>query len=333
MTLCLANWDADGDGELTFEEAQAVTDIGETFRGADIMYFEEFKYFTSLTSIPDNAFRNASDLQILYLPASITQISSSAFTACSTLEYLVILNDQMVLPCNFVIRPQTTYFVPGAVLAGYQADESWTDKKLTEYTGKPVVTAEATRIYGRSMGIINPKVLGAPVIGTPETTCESMAIATLPVGTYPITVMAGTITTPNVELREGVLTITPAPLTITANSYTRNVGEPNPEFELTYKSFRNKETDTVFVVRPVIECDATIDSPAGEYEIRVSGAEAQNYEITYVNGTLTVINPTGINALHASDAHQEVFDLQGRRVNSQLKKGLYIKRNKKIVVR
>ena len=334
MTLCITNWDADGDGELTFEEAQAVTDIGETFRGADIIYFEEFKYFTSLTSIPDNAFRNASDLQILYLPASITQISSSAFTACSTLEYLVILNDQMVLPCNFTIRPQTTYFVPGAVLAGYQADESWTDKKLTEYTGKPVVTAEATRIYGRSMGIINPKVLGAPVIGTPETACESMAIATLPVGTYPITVMAGTITTPNVELREGVLTITPAPLTITANSYTRNVGEPNPEFELTYKSFRNKETDTVFVVRPVIECDATIDSPAGEYEIRVSGAEAQNYEITYVNGTLTVINPTGINALHTSDAHsQEVFDLQGHRVNAQLKKGLYIKRHKKIVVR
>jgi hypothetical protein len=58
MTLCLNNWDTDGDGELTFEEAQAVTDIGETFRGADISYFEEFRYFTSLTSIPDNAFRN-----------------------------------------------------------------------------------------------------------------------------------------------------------------------------------------------------------------------------------------------------------------------------------
>ena len=336
MTLCLNNWDADGDGELTFEEAQAVTDIGETFRGADISYFEEFRYFTSLTSIPDNAFRNASDLQVLYLPASITEISSSAFTACSKLEFLVILNENEMLPCNFTLRSQTTYFVPASVLPAYQADESWSGKTLTEYTGKPVVTAEATRIYGRSIGVIYPKVLGAPVIGTPETECESMAITTLPVGNYPITVSKGTITTPNVELREGVLTITPAPLTITANSYTRHVGEPNPEFELTYKTFRNKETDTVFVVRPVIECDATIDSPAGVYEIRVFGAEAQNYEITYVNGTLTVMEPTGIKSQTSdlrSQDQEEVYDLQGRRVKTQVKKGLYIKRNKKIIVR
>jgi hypothetical protein len=336
MTLCLNNWDTDGDGELTFEEAQAVTDIGETFRGADISYFEEFRYFTSLTSIPDNAFRNASDLQVLYLPASITEISSSAFTACSKLEFLVILNENEMLPCNFTLRSQTTYFVPASVLPAYQADESWSGKTLTEYTGKPVVTAEATRIYGRSIGVIYPKVLGAPVIGTPETECESMAITTLPVGNYPITVSKGTITTPNVELREGVLTITPAPLTITANSYTRHVGEPNPEFELTYKTFRNKETDTVFVVRPVIECDATIDSPAGVYEIRVFGAEAQNYEITYVNGTLTVMEPTGIKSQTSdlrSQDQEEVYDLQGRRVKTQVKKGLYIKRNKKIIVR
>ena len=335
QTICLNNWDADGDGELTFEEAQAVTDIGEIFRGTDIAFFEEFKYFTSLTTIPDNAFRNASELQILYLPASITQVSSSAFTACSMLDFLVILNDKEMLPNNFSLRSQATFFVPATVLPAYQADETWAGKTITEYTGKPVVTAEATRIYGRTISIIYPKVLGAPVIGTPNTECESLGIPTLPVGTYPITVYRGTVTTPNVELREGVLTITPAPLTITANSYTRNVGEPNPEFELTYKTFRNKETDTVFVVRPVIECDATIDSPAGIYEIRVSGAEAQNYEITYVNGTLTVVDPTGIKSLQTSPTTlpQDVFDLQGRRVNTLKQKGLYIKRNKKIIVR
>jgi hypothetical protein len=156
------------------------------------------------------------------------------------------------------------------------------------------------------------------------------------VGNYPISVKQGTVTTPNVEFREGVFTIEPAALTITANSYTRNVGEPNPEFEVTYKSFRNKETDTVFVVRPVIECDATIDSPAGVYEIRVFGAEAQNYEITYVNGTLTVMEPTGIKSQTSdlrSQDQEEVYDLQGRRVKTQVKKGLYIKRNKKIIVR
>ena len=80
QTICLDKWDADGDGELTFEEAQAVTDIGEVFRGAaTIKSFEELKYFTQLTEIPDNAFRSASNLQTLYLPKSVKKIGSSAF--------------------------------------------------------------------------------------------------------------------------------------------------------------------------------------------------------------------------------------------------------------
>ena len=333
QTICLENWDADGDGELTFEEAQAVTDIGEVFRGKTISTFEEFKYFTSVTTIPDNAFRNASDLQILYLPSSVTTISSSAFTACSKLDFLVMLNEEVMMPCNFSLRPQATFFVKGTILPAYLADETWATKNVIEFTGKPVVTAEATRIYGRNLGTIYTKVLGAPVIGTPDTECESLAIPTLPVGDYPITVTQGSVITAGVEFREGVLTITPAPLTITAKSYTRKVGEANPEFELTYKSFRNKETDTVFVVRPVIECDATIDSPAGEYEIRVSGAEAMNYEISYVNGVLTVVDdPNGIQTLKTDEDDAPLYDMQGRRVN-KTQRGIYIKRNKKIVVR
>lgn len=333
QNICLENWDADGDGELTFEEAQAVTEIGEVFRGKEISVFEELKYFTSLTTIPDNAFRNASELQIIYLPASVSQVSTSAFTACSKLDYVVILHEGDMLACNFSLRPQATFFVPGSMLTTYLSDETWSTKKIREFTGKPVVTAEASRIYGRTLGSITTKVLGAPVIGTPVTECESLKIATLPVGTYPIKVERGTVSTPDVEFREGVLTITPSPLTITAKSYTRQVGEANPEFELTYKSFRNKETDTVFVVRPIIECDATIDSPAGEYEIRVSGAVAMNYEISYENGVLTVVDdPSGIQTAKNDDDEAPVFDMQGRRVN-KMQRGIYIKRNKKIVVK
>ena len=89
----------------------------------------------------------------------------------------------------------------------------------------------------------------------------------------------------------------------------------------------------MFVVRPVIECDATIDSPAGEYEIRVSGAVAQNYEISYVNGVLTVVDdPNGIQTLKTDEDEAPLYDMQGRRV-SKAQRGIYIKRNKKIVVR
>ena len=176
-------------------------------------------------------------------------------------------------------------------------------------------------------------MLGAPVFGTAETSCDVTNIATTPVGTYPISVLPGTITTTGVEYREGEFIITQAPLTITAKSYTRNVGEPNPEFELTYKSFRNRETDTVFTVRPVITCEATPESPAGEYEIVVSGAEAHNYAITYVNGTLTVVNPAGIKDLTTDGKDNEpVFDLQGRKV-LQPKRGVYVTNKRKVIVK
>ena len=40
--------------------------------------------------------------------------------------------------------------------------------------------------------------------------------------------------------------------------------------------------------KPVVTCEATKDSEPGTYDIIVSGAEAQNYEISYVAGKLTV---------------------------------------------
>jgi hypothetical protein len=118
------------------------------------------------------------------------------------------------------------------------------------------------------------------------------------------------------------------------------VGEENPEFALTYRSFRNRENADVFITPPVVECDATADSPAGVYEIRVYGAEAQNYDITYVNGMLTVEDPTTIHApIAADDKVQPIYDLQGRKVSDgntmqkNLPKGIYIRGGKKVIVK
>ena len=86
----------------------------------------------------------------------------------------------------------------------------------------------------------------------------------------------------------GTLTITKAPLKITAKSYTKKQGEANPEFDVTYEGFKNNETDAVLTTKPTVTCAATMDSPAGTYDITVSGAVAGNYEISYVAGTLTI---------------------------------------------
>ncbi len=337
QTLCLDAWDADGDGELSFAEAAAVTDLGEVFRAAtDVKSFAELRHFTSLTHIPDNAFRGASNLQMLYLPPSVRSIGTYAFVGCNVLRSIVLLNDGQVVDfgrCNLAV--QSTVYVPEQLIAAYQADDSWSQRTVTPYTGQPVVTATASRIYGRSVASIAVQVLGAPVTGTPVCTCDAIADVALPVGTYPITVQQGTVTTLGAQMKEGVLTIEPATLTATAKSYTRRVGEDNPTFEVTIKGFRNHETEAQLTALPTATCSATKDSPAGTYDIVVDGGEAQNYVFSYTAGTLTIVGSDGIGhaTLSAGSSHT-LHDLQGRRIKGQpARQGIYIVDGKKTSIR
>lgn len=88
-------------------------------------------------------------------------------------------------------------------------------------------------------------------------------------------------------------TIAKAPLTVkVVGEYTRKQGEENPtEFTLEYEGFINNETEEVLTKKPVVTCAATKDSEPGEYEITISGAEAPNYDISYVSGKLTIEEP------------------------------------------
>jgi hypothetical protein len=311
-----------------------VKSIGETFRGASmIKSFEELRYFTSITEIPENAFRGALTMKTIYLPAGVKAIGEYAFTNCSSLENIVILNDEDVVPMGVTgISNGTNLYVPTAIMNAYENDEAWPVRcTIKEYTGKPVVTATASRSYGRQAASIKVLVEGAPVDGEPVCTCDLIKELSVPVGTYPITVEPGTITTKGVEYREGVFTVEPATLTVAAKSYTRSVGETNPVFELTYRGFRNKEKEDVLISQPQVTCEATADSPAGEYEIVVSGGEAQNYKFTYVSGTLTVVESTGIGEVKVAE-DVPVYDLQGRRVTKP-GKGVYVKGHKKIIAK
>lgn len=74
--ICVANFDTDGDGVVSIEEAAAVTDIGTIFQdNTEITSFDEFKYFTGVTSISGNFYR-CTNLTSITLPDSITSIDS-----------------------------------------------------------------------------------------------------------------------------------------------------------------------------------------------------------------------------------------------------------------
>jgi len=162
---------------------------------------------------------------------------------------------------------------------------------ITVVAASKVTAKNYTRIYGDANPTFDYTVEGGSLYGTPTISCS--ATATSPVGTYPIVIEQGSVINDVVEYIEGTLTIEKAPLTIAAGTYTKKQGEAMPEFTLTYDGFKNGETKDVLTKQPDVTCDANEASAPGEYPITVSGAEAQNYDISYTNGTLIVENKKG----------------------------------------
>ena len=79
-----------------------------------------------------------------------------------------------------------------------------------------------------------------------------------------------------------------AKLTIQGKEYTIKQGDDLPDFELEYVGFKNEDTKDCLTTQPTVTCAATENSPEGEYEVTVTGGEAQNYAITCTNGKLII---------------------------------------------
>ena len=84
------------------------------------------------------------------------------------------------------------------------------------------------------------------------------------------------------------LDVLPAPLTITAQNKTKVYGAANPTLTVTYAGFVNGDTAASLNTPANLATAATTDSSVGTYPITVSGAVDANYEISYVNGTLSI---------------------------------------------
>ena len=85
------------------------------------------------------------------------------------------------------------------------------------------------------------------------------------------------------------VTIAKASLKVSVGDYEIYEGDEIPSFEIKYDGFVNNETADALITKPTISCEATVGSKPDEYKVTVSGAEAKNYEITYVDGKLTIL--------------------------------------------
>ena len=90
----------------------------------------------------------------------------------------------------------------------------------------------------------------------------------------------------------GSITVTPAPLTITADNQSKVQGTANPSLTVTYTGFVNGQNNTALTTQPTVTTTAVTTSAVGTYPITPSGAVAANYTFTYVPGTLTITSTT-----------------------------------------
>jgi hypothetical protein len=255
-------------------------------------------------------------------------------------ETKAVLTKQPTVNCDATVGSAPGEYpvtVSGAEAQNYAI--SYTNGKLIVVAADAVIVK--AKNYTREYGDANPTfeftTEGAALEGTPEITCE--ATATSPVGTYDIIVKQGTVTNYNVTYVKGTLTIEKAPLTVSVGNYSREQGQDNPDFVLTYQGWKNGESESVLLSKPVATTTATENSAMGDYPITISGGQAQNYKFEYVDGVLTVTASTFISRILASGKPFDVYALSGKKVRHQvttlqgLPKGIYIIEGRKVTIK
>lgn len=240
------------------------------------------------------------------------------------------------VPTNF-----GTLNVPAATAQLYRRAAEWerfaeTNVSGIQEFGTTIKVRNAIRYYGDENPSLTYEVVGTPVSGIPELSCKADRMS--PVGRYPISVGFGSVDSTEVNLMDGYLVVDKAPLIVKANDTTKVVGQLNPEFTITYSGFKNGETQSVLNELPYVETTAGSQSSEGSYDLVPTGGDADNYELIYENGTLTILGTaTDLSHIVIEANKDELFSIDGRNVGQSignLRKGLYISsKGRKIVVR
>lgn len=307
------------------------------------LYRDDISVPQGVTTIGDYAFAGCSLVRNISLGDDVKSIGKEAFGYCWSLEQLKVRSkDVPQLTGTDVFSGASTESCKLTVRAGmktrYASLAQWKDFSNIVEFGTTVKVRNASREYGEENPEFSFTVSGDNVEGTPVMTCEATKASG--VGRYKVTISRGTVVGDDVEFEDGYLVVKEAPLMVVAEDKTRAVGTENPEFTLRYEGFKNGETESVLNEKPVASCVADSSSPIGVYDITVEGGDADNYDLSYTSGKLTVTEATGIAEIEGNAVPQpfDVYSVTGQLVVkgatnlNGLSSGVYIIKGKKVVV-
>jgi hypothetical protein len=126
-------------------------------------------------------------------------------------------------------------------------------------------------------------------VGVPATTYAASATKPTNAGSY--SVVATVAADDNYNAKSSVaygFAIGKKALTITADDQTKFAGQANPTFTVSYSVFVQGESAANLGGTLGFATAATVASCAGLYDVMPSGLTSSNYQITFIDGTLTV---------------------------------------------
>lgn len=324
----------DGSEELTFtadpnnlNNSFCNSPLEEIYMGRDFVYKDSSPFFAleplktltfgnNVKNIPNKAFAGCGALKSITIGSNVENIGALAFSACLGLKNVDSYAETAPQVASDAFNNIEVSTIPLKVPEN-SLDEYWNHPVWSKFwiiTEAGAITIKAkdyTRFYGDENPTFEFDTEGAELKGVPSITCSAKPIS--PVGKYNIEVTRGTVANYEANYVDGTLTITKAPLTISVGEYTMNQYEPMPEFEIVYEGFKNGETESVLTSKPTITYEANEESAPGEYDIILSGAEAENYEMQYVVGKLIINEPASYNLIYMVDGEEyQSFNLKTR---------------------
>lgn len=307
--------------------------------------------------LPERAFYG-SRLRRIVLPKSLRAIGNQAFAACRELREVVFPENSSTM--DFMVENDIVYSRDGSEVIAVMPYYHNYEPVMTDYTslltfrpGVKVIRPGAADGCFRVQGVVIPASMErigsfafAGCTALKRVKCENpspcrmdaLAFPTLDPGFTGLSLPAGTS---EAYARAGEWgrffafdNVYEYGTNVVARSMVRRVGEPNPE--LSYQIFGDYVSG-----QPELSCDATADSPAGEYAIKVSRGTLSSDDVVLTDGVMRVLASdwVSVEELVASGEPVDVYTTDGRLVASgifspdKLGKGIYIVGGRKVAVK
>lgn len=255
---------------IKFPEAGSIKIRAQAFSGCTALASATLT--DAVKSIGSDAFEGCSALNRVILGENVRSIGSSAFASCPKLIEVFFTGskpDVSIASAFAGTHSGIEYYVPSVADYGFGICYASFEQSQFAYDGKPHFIEAKNNLRAYKCAFEGS-----------ETEINA--------GNYTEPVIAHYSDGLDLTVKlPFAYEIAKAPMSLTVNDASREFGDPNPAFTCSISGFVNGENEQMLGVTPEFECEATPRSKVGTYRILASIA-ADNYDITYKYGTLTV---------------------------------------------